>query len=192
MLSITLFRIFSKITGTRRADDRREQHRSDHRLRERVDRLQQTITMPALLLMGFDMDAVKVAMTVGVLGGLLGILMMIPLRRAFIVKQHGKLTYPEGTACADVLIVGEQGGATARTVFAGVRAGLRLQIRDAGDAPVEERRWTCRSSTKGFGQGTARRGVRQRTGAGNFSASDTSSAPASVRPCSPGECWRIW
>ena len=58
-------------------------------------------------------------MVVGVLGGLLGILMMIPLRRAFIVKQHGTLKYPEGTACADVLIVGEKGGTTAKTVFTG-------------------------------------------------------------------------
>lgn len=76
------------------------------------------VTIPALLLLGFDMSAVRV-MTVGSLGGLLGILMMIPLRRAFIVQQHGKLRYPEGTACADVLIVGEEGGATAKTVFAG-------------------------------------------------------------------------
>ena len=45
--------------------------------------------------------------------------MMIPLRRAFIVKQHGKLNYPEGTACAEVLIAGEKGGATARMVFVG-------------------------------------------------------------------------
>src|SRR3989344_4252134 len=45
--------------------------------------------------------------------------MMIPLRRAFIVKQHGALPYPEGTACADVLIVGEQGGSSAKTVFTG-------------------------------------------------------------------------
>jgi len=65
------------------------------------------------------MSVVRV-MTVGCLGGLLGILMMIPLRRAFIVQQHGTLRYPEGTACADVLIVGEEGGATARTVFAGL------------------------------------------------------------------------
>ncbi len=76
------------------------------------------VTIPALMLLGFDMSAVRV-MTVGVLGGLLGILMMIPLRRAFIVHQHGQLRYPEGTACADVLISGEEGGATARTVFAG-------------------------------------------------------------------------
>ena len=45
--------------------------------------------------------------------------MMIPLRRAFIVKQHGKLKYPEGTACAEVLIAGEKGGMTARMVFLG-------------------------------------------------------------------------
>ncbi len=76
------------------------------------------VTIPALLLLGFDMSVVRV-MTVGALGGLLGILMMIPLRRAFIVQQHGTLRYPEGTACADVLIVGEEGGATAATVFGG-------------------------------------------------------------------------
>jgi putative OPT family oligopeptide transporter len=76
------------------------------------------VTIPALLLLGHDMSVVRV-MTVGTLGGLLGILMMIPLRRAFIVQQHGQLRYPEGTACADVLIVGEEGGATAKTVFAG-------------------------------------------------------------------------
>src|SRR4029077_16763213 len=57
--------------------------------------------------------------TVSVLGGVLGILMMIPLRRAFIVKQHGKLLYPEGTACAEVLIAGEKGGSTAKMVFLG-------------------------------------------------------------------------
>ncbi|HEX4142434.1 MAG TPA: oligopeptide transporter, OPT family [Pirellulales bacterium] len=76
------------------------------------------VTMPALLLLGHDMDVVRV-MTVGALGGLLGILMMIPLRRAFIVKQHGRLTYPEGTACAEVLIAGEEGGQCATTVFVG-------------------------------------------------------------------------
>jgi uncharacterized oligopeptide transporter (OPT) family protein len=74
--------------------------------------------MPALLLLGFEMHWVRV-MTVSVLGGLLGILMMIPLRRAFIVKQHGKLKYPEGTACAEVLVAGEKGGTTAKMVFVG-------------------------------------------------------------------------
>jgi uncharacterized oligopeptide transporter (OPT) family protein len=52
-----------------------------------------------------------------VAGGLMGVLMMIPLRRALIVKEHGKLPYPEGTACAEVLIAGERGGIHAKTVF---------------------------------------------------------------------------
>jgi putative OPT family oligopeptide transporter len=56
-------------------------------------------------------------------GGILGVLMMVPLRRALIVKEHGILPYPEGTACADVLVAGERGGALARTVFLGLGAG---------------------------------------------------------------------
>src|SRR5215831_464568 len=56
-------------------------------------------------------------------GGILGVLMMVPLRRALIVKEHGVLPYPEGAACADVLIAGERGGALARTVFSGLGVG---------------------------------------------------------------------
>jgi putative OPT family oligopeptide transporter len=56
-------------------------------------------------------------------GGILGVLMMVPLRRALIVKEHGTLPYPEGTACADVLIAGERGGSLARTVFQGLGIG---------------------------------------------------------------------
>src|SRR5687768_164570 len=56
-------------------------------------------------------------------GGILGVLMMAPLRRALIVKDHGVLPYPEGTACADVLIAGERGGALAKTVFMGLGVG---------------------------------------------------------------------
>jgi putative OPT family oligopeptide transporter len=56
-------------------------------------------------------------------GGILGVLMMVPLRRALIVKEHGVLPYPEGTACADVLIAGERGGALAKTVFVGLAIG---------------------------------------------------------------------
>jgi putative OPT family oligopeptide transporter len=63
------------------------------------------VTMPAILILGFDLELVRVAL-VSVLGGLLGILMMIPLRRALIVQQHGRLKYPEGTACAEVLKAG--------------------------------------------------------------------------------------
>ena len=56
-------------------------------------------------------------------GGILGVLMMVPLRRALIVKEHGVLPYPEGTACADVLVAGERGGALAKTVFQGLGIG---------------------------------------------------------------------
>ena len=84
------------------------------------------VTMPALLILGFDLEAVRVMM-VACLGGLLGILMMIPLRRAFIVQQHGRLPYPEGTACAQVLIVGEKGGTSARTVFFGFGLAFAYQ-----------------------------------------------------------------
>ena len=63
------------------------------------------VTMPAILILGFDLDIWRVTL-VAVLGGVLGILMMIPLRRALIRDQHGFLKYPEGTACAQVLIAG--------------------------------------------------------------------------------------
>jgi putative OPT family oligopeptide transporter len=63
------------------------------------------VTMPAIMILGFDLDLVRATM-VAVLGGLLGILMMIPLRRALIKDQHGFLKYPEGTACAEVLKAG--------------------------------------------------------------------------------------
>jgi len=56
-------------------------------------------------------------------GGILGVLMMVPLRRALIVKEHGVLPYPEGAACADVLVAGERGGALATTVFTGLGVG---------------------------------------------------------------------
>ena len=56
-------------------------------------------------------------------GGILGVLMLVPLRRALIVKEHGVLPYPEGTACADVLVAGEKGGALASTVFMGLGIG---------------------------------------------------------------------
>jgi len=63
------------------------------------------VTMPAIMILGFDLELTRV-MLVAVLGALLGILMMIPLRRALIVQQHGVLKYPEGTACAEVLKAG--------------------------------------------------------------------------------------
>jgi putative OPT family oligopeptide transporter len=59
-------------------------------------------------------------LTLAIFGGILGTLMMIPLRKALIVKEHGTLPYPEGTACADVLIAGEKGGDFAKTAFWGL------------------------------------------------------------------------
>jgi len=118
VLSITLFRVFSKSFGVRRATI------LENNIVQTTGSAGESIafgvgvTMPALLLLGFEMELTRV-MTISVLGGVLGILMMIPLRRAFIVKQHGKLPYPEGTACAEVLVAGEKGGSTARMVFIG-------------------------------------------------------------------------
>ena len=80
-------------------------------------------TIPALLILGLDLDLVQTAI-VGAAGGLLGVLLMIPLRRSLIVKEHGVLPYPEGTACAEVLIAGEKGGSEAKTVFMGFGVAL--------------------------------------------------------------------
>ena len=84
-------------------------------------------TLPALLLMGQDLELIRVLL-IAIFGGLLGVLMMIPLRQGLIVKEHGHLTYPEGTACAEVLIVGEQGGTQARIVFWGFGLGFVYSI----------------------------------------------------------------
>jgi putative OPT family oligopeptide transporter len=116
VLSITLFRAFSKL-GIRATILENNIVQTTGSAGESIA-FGIGVTMPALMLLGFEMDIGRV-MVVACLGGLLGILMMIPLRRAFIVKQHGSLKYPEGTACAEVLIVGEEGGSSAKTVFSG-------------------------------------------------------------------------
>ena len=105
------------------------------------------VTMPAIMILGFDLEFTRV-MLVAVLGGLLGILMMIPLRRALIVQQHGLLKYPEGTACAEVLKAGaspesraaahpehraraeasDDTESGAKTIFTGFGIGLVYQI----------------------------------------------------------------
>jgi putative OPT family oligopeptide transporter len=84
-------------------------------------------TLPSLLLMGFDLHLWRITL-VALLGGLLGVLLMIPLRRGLIVREHATLPYPEGTACAQVLIVGERGGSSARTVFAGFGVGAAFNL----------------------------------------------------------------
>ena len=118
VLSISLFRAFSAITRTRRATILENNMVQTTGSAGESIAFGVGVTMPALMLLGFEMDLYR-TMTVAVLGGLLGILMMIPLRRAFIVKQHGILAYPEGTACADVLTAGEKGGSSAVMVFLG-------------------------------------------------------------------------
>jgi putative OPT family oligopeptide transporter len=118
VLSISLFRGFSALTGTRRKTILENNMVQTTGSAGESIAFGVGVTMPALMLLGFEMDLIR-TMTVAVLGGLLGILMMIPLRRAFIVKQHGVLAFPEGTACADVLTAGEKGGASAVMVFLG-------------------------------------------------------------------------
>ena len=142
VISITLFRILSKM-GARNATI------LENNIVQTAGSAGESIafgvgvTMPAILILGFDLEFTRV-MLVAVLGGLLGILMMIPLRRALIVAQHGILKYPEGTACAEVLKAGaseesraaasdeakrEQealggAGVGAKTIFTGFGLGL--------------------------------------------------------------------
>jgi putative OPT family oligopeptide transporter len=79
-------------------------------------------TLPALIFLGFDLEYFRI-FVLAMLGGWLGLLFMIPLRRQLIVEEHGNLTYPEGTACADVLLAGERGGSFASRVFLGLGLG---------------------------------------------------------------------
>jgi putative OPT family oligopeptide transporter len=79
-------------------------------------------TLPALIFLGFSLDYWRI-FTLALIGGWLGVLFMVPLRRQLIVEEHGRLTYPEGTACADVLLAGERGGSFASRVFLGLGLG---------------------------------------------------------------------
>jgi putative OPT family oligopeptide transporter len=87
-------------------------------------------TVPALLFLanGADFFRYGTIFALAAVGGILGVLFMIPLRRALIVKEHGNLRYPEGVACADVLIAGEKGGDLARMVFRGVGVALLYKV----------------------------------------------------------------
>lgn len=104
VISVALFRLWSKCGG-------RDATILENNLVQTAGSAGESIafgvgvTMPAILILGFDLEIARVTL-VAVLGGLLGILMMIPLRRALIVQQHGQLKYPEGTACAEVLKAG--------------------------------------------------------------------------------------
>ncbi|MBL9129296.1 MAG: oligopeptide transporter, OPT family [Verrucomicrobiales bacterium] len=146
VISITLFRLGSRLFGMRSASI------LENNIVQTAGSAGESIafgvgvTMPAIMILGFDLEMTRV-MLVAILGGLLGILMMIPLRRALIVQQHGLLKYPEGTACAEVLKAGaddasraaagigkskpsenasakEDLGAGARVIFGGFALGL--------------------------------------------------------------------
>jgi putative OPT family oligopeptide transporter len=100
------------------------------------------VTMPAIMILGFDLEISRV-MLVGVLGGLLGILMMIPMRRTMIVDQHRELKYPEGTACAEVL-------KAAATETSREAAG---EVRDAGSDEAKTARRRAAIIFGAFGLG---------------------------------------
>lgn len=147
VISITVFRLFSKL-GLRDATI------LENNIVQTAGSAGESIafgvgvTMPAIMILGLDLEFTRV-MLVAMLGGLLGILMMIPLRRALIEAQHGYLKYPEGTACAEVLKAGasdesraaaaagseqhanaadDTGQMGAKTIFAGLGIGFLYQV----------------------------------------------------------------
>src|SRR5437868_2339879 len=144
VLSITFFRLLSKI-GLRNATILENNVVQTAGSAGESIAFGVGVTMPAIMILGFDLEVTRVTL-VAVLGGLLGILMMIPLRRALIVQQHGVLKYPEGTACAEVLKAGASAesrshasaaaraeeaasegaasGMSAKTIFGGFGIGL--------------------------------------------------------------------
>ena len=140
VISITIFRLLSKV-GLRNATI------LENNIVQTAGSAGESIafgfgaTMPAIMILGFNLEIVNV-MLVGVLGGLLGILMMIPLRRALIVQQHGVLKYPEGTACAEVLKAGADD------------ESLR-EAEAAGTAEISETKIGAKTIFTGFGIGLA-------------------------------------
>jgi putative OPT family oligopeptide transporter len=148
VISITLFRVLSKL-GLRDATI------LENNIVQTAGSAGESIafglgvTMPAILILGFDLELSRV-MLVATLGGLLGILMMIPLRRALIVAQHGYLKYPEGTACAEVL----KAGASDES-----RAAARAGARDT--TVVDEATTGGKTIIAGFGIGFIYYGIEQ-------------------------------
>src|SRR5215510_6199702 len=128
VISITLFRALSKI-GLRNANILENNVVQTAGSAGESIAFGVGVTMPAIMILGFDLEITRVAL-VAVLGGLLGILMMIPLRRALIVHQHGVLKYPEGTACAEVL----KAGASAESRAAASESAKREQAALGGAA----------------------------------------------------------
>lgn len=131
VMSITLFRTFSKALGVRKTTILENNIVQTTGSAGESIAFGVAVTMPALLILGYDMHVTQ-TMLVAVLGSLLGVLMMIPLRWALIVKEHKTLAYPEGTACAEVLMVGEEGGTSAKTVFTGFGLGFAYKFLNVG------------------------------------------------------------
>ncbi|HEU4563607.1 MAG TPA: OPT/YSL family transporter, partial [Gemmatimonadaceae bacterium] len=134
VLSITIFRYASRVFGRKPATILQNNIVQTTGSAGESIAAGVVFTLPALLLLGYALPPSKVA-AIALVGGLLGVFLMIPLRRSLIVKEHRNLRYPEGTACAEVLIVGEERGVQAKTVFQGfglgalynfVMLGLRL------------------------------------------------------------------
>jgi putative OPT family oligopeptide transporter len=122
VLSISIMRYISRVFGLRDASI------LENNIVQTTGNAGQSIasgvifTLPALVFLGFDLESSRI-FALALFGGWLGVLFMIPLRRQLIVAEHGTLIYPEGTACADVLIAGEKGGSFASRVFLGLGLG---------------------------------------------------------------------
>lgn len=121
-------------------------------------------TLPAFLFMSMAENGVSVGapffnyltiFTLAALGGMLGTLMMIPLRRSLIVKEHGVLPYPEGTACASVLIAGEKGGDFAKTAYQGLGFAIAYaMLQKVFHVIAETPAWVTRQTNKYFPSAT--------------------------------------
>jgi putative OPT family oligopeptide transporter len=93
-------------------------------------------SVPALIFLGYPLQ-VGLTTLIALTGGMLGVLMMVPLRRYLIVKEHGVLRYPEGKACAEILQAGEEGGTSAKKVFVGLGVGAAFKAFQALFAGVK-------------------------------------------------------
>jgi putative OPT family oligopeptide transporter len=131
VLSITIFRYISRAFGSRPATILQNNMVQTTGSAGESIAAGTVFTLPALLLLGYALPWNRVA-AVAVVGGVLGVLLMIPLRRSLIVDEHANLKYPEGTACAQVLIAGEKGGVQAKTIFAGFGLGVLYKFLNNG------------------------------------------------------------
>jgi putative OPT family oligopeptide transporter len=129
VLALTLLRAWSRALGSRRATILENNTVQTAGSAGESIAFGVGVTMPALMILGYDMDIGRV-MLVAVLGSVLGILLFSPMRRPMM--NDPALVFPEGTACAEVLKVGERGGSSARTVFGGFFVGLFYKVLMAG------------------------------------------------------------